>query len=289
MKILGTGLNGLIGSRIVELNKDKHTFQNISRSTGVDITDYSSVLNAISSSDAKVVFHAAANTDVKAAEKEKDLKEESQSWKINVIGTQNVAKACSQTGKKLIHISTDMVLGGDIMPKGGFKEDAALNPLSFYAVTKSEAEKIVQSLSTPWVIMRTAYPYRASFEKPDFVRFFKQWLTEKKPISVLIDRIISPTFIDDLANAFDVLVEKEALGIYHTVGSQIVSVYEAVVLIAKAFNLDTKLIGKTTRKEFLVGRPPEPFSSALNNDKIRKLGVNMHTFEQGLEIIKTQI
>ena len=289
MKILGTGLNGLIGSRIVELNKDKHIFQNISRSTGVDITDYSSVLNAISSSDAKVVFHAAANTDVKAAEKEKDLKEESQSWKINVIGTQNVAKACSQTGKKLIHISTDMVLGGDIMPKGGFKEDAALNPLSFYAVTKSEAEKIVQSLSTPWVIMRTAYPYRALFEKPDFVRFFKQWLTEKKPISVLIDRIISPTFIDDLANAFDVLVEKEALGIYHTVGSQIVSVYEAVVLIAKAFNLDTKLIGKTTRKEFLVGRPPEPFSSALNNDKIRKLGVNMHTFEQGLEIIKTQI
>lgn len=289
MKILGTGLNGLIGSRIVELNKDKHTFQNISRSTGVDITDYSSVLNAISSSDAKVVFHAAANTDVKAAEKEKDLGQESQSWKINVIGTQNVAKACSQTGKKLIHISTDMVIGGDIMPKGGFREDAALNPLSFYAVTKSEAEKIVQSLSTPWVIMRTAYPYRASFEKPDFVRFFKQWLTEKKPISVLIDRIISPTFIDDLANAFDVLVEKEALGIYHTVGSQIVSVYEAVVLIAKAFNLDTKLIGKTTRKEFLVGRPPEPFSSALNNDKIRKLGVNMHTFEQGLEIIKTQI
>ena len=289
MKILGTGLNGLIGSRIVELNKDKHTFQNISRSTGVDITDYSSVLNAISSSDAKVVFHAAANTDVKAAEKEKDLGQESQSWKINVIGTQNVAKACSQTGKKLIHISTDMVIGGDIMPKGGFREDAALNPLSFYAVTKSEAEKIVQSLSTPWVIMRTAYPYRASFEKPDFVRFFKQWLTEKKPISVLIDRIISPTFIDDLANAFDVLVEKEALGIYHTVGSQIVSVYEAVVLIAKAFNLDTKLIGKTTRKEFLVSRPPEPFSSALNNDKIRKLGVNMHTFEQGLEIIKTQI
>lgn len=289
MKILGTGLNGLIGSRIVELNKDKHTFQNISRSTGVDITDYSQVLNAISSSDASIIFHAAAYTDVKAAEKEKDLGQESKSWKINVIGTQNVAKVCSQTGKKLIYLSTDMVVGGDDMPEGGFREDAVPNPLSFYAVTKSEAEKIVQSLSTPWVIMRTAYPYRASFEKPDFVRFFKQWLTEKKPISVLTDRIISPTFIDDLANALDVLVEKDALGIYHTVDSQIVSIYEAVVLIAKAFNLDTKLIGKTTRKEFLIGRPPEPFSSALNNAKIRELGVSMHTFEQGLEIIKTQI
>lgn len=289
MKILGTGLNGLIGSRIVDLLKEKYTFQNISRSTGVDVTNYSQVLNTISSSDAKVVFHAAAHTDVKAAEKEKDLGQESQSWKINVIGTQNVAKVCAQTGKKLIYLSTDMVLGGDNMPKAGFKEDATQNPLSWYAITKSEAEKIVQSLSTPWVIMRTAYPYRASFSKPDFVRFFKNWLSEKKPISVLTDRIISPTFIDDLTNAFDVLVEKDASGIYHTVGSQIVSVYDAVVLIAKAFNLDTKLIGKTTRKEFLIGRPPEPFSSALNNDKIRELGVEMHTFEQGLEIIKTQI
>lgn len=289
MKILGTGLNGLIGSRIVDLLKDKYTFQNISRSTGVDVTNYSQVLNTISSSDAKVVFHAAAHTDVKAAEKEKDLGQESQSWKINVIGTQNVAKVCAQTGKKLIYLSTDMVLGGDNMPKAGFKEDATQNPLSWYSITKSEAEKIVQSLSTPWVIMRTAYPYRASFSKPDFVRFFKNWLSEKKPISVLTDRIISPTFIDDLAVALDTLVEKNASGIYHTAGSQIVSVYDAVVLIAKAFNLDTKLIGKTTRKEFLIGRPPEPFSSALNNDKIRELGVEMHTFEQGLEIIKTQI
>ncbi len=289
MKILGTGLNGLIGSRIVELNKDKHTFQNISRSTGVDITDYSQALNAISSSDAKVVFHAAAYTNVKGAQKEKDLKEKSQSWKINVIGTQNVAKACSQTGKKLIYISTDMVVGGDDMPEGGFKEDAVPNPLSFYAVTKSEAEKVVQSLSTPWVIMRTAYPYRASFEKPDFVRFFKDLISSGKSISVLTDRLISPTFIDDLAVALDVLVEKNASGIYHSVGSQIVSVYDAVILVAKAYNLDTGLVGKTTRKEFLIGLPPEPFSSALNNDKIRELGVEMHTFEQGLEIIKTQI
>lgn len=289
MNILGTGLNGLIGSRIVELLSPKYNFENLSRSSGVDITDFSSVNKAISSSSAKIVFHVAAFTDVKISEKEKDLGKESTAWKINVIGTQNVAKSCEQFGKKLIHVSTDLVLGGDEMPNGGFREDDKPNPLSFYAQTKYEAEKIVKSLSIPWIIMRSAYPYRAEFTKPDFVRFFRQNLQEGKSISVLTDRIVTPTFIDDIANALDVLIEKDSIGIYNVVGSQIINMYDAVSLIAKTFELDDSLIGKTTRAEFLVDRSPEPFSSALNNDKIRQLGVNMHTFNEGLQIIKKNL
>lgn len=286
MKILGTGLNGLVGSRIVELLKDSYEFENLSRSTGVDITNFSSVSKAIKNSSASFVMHLAAYTDVKTAEKDKGLGEESEAYKINVIGTKNVVKAAEEAGKKIIHFSTDMVVGGDDMPKGGYLEDAKPNPLSWYAITKYEGEKIVQNLSTPWIILRTAYPFRKEFAKPDFVRFFKSWLTEKKPISVLTDRLISPTFIDDLALAIKILIEKDAQGIYHTVGSQIISIYDAVMLIAKTYGLDTNLVEKTTRAEFLVGRPDEPFSSALNNDKIRQLGAKMHTFEQGLQIIK---
>ena len=33
MKILGTGLDGLVGSRIIELLSDKHEFENLSIST----------------------------------------------------------------------------------------------------------------------------------------------------------------------------------------------------------------------------------------------------------------
>jgi len=285
-KILGTGLSGLVGSRIVELLSGKFEFEDISRKTGINITDSKAVFDKISASEASVVLHLAAYTDVKGAEKEKELKEESESWKINVIGTQNVAKACEKTGKKIIYISTDLVLGGDDMPEGGFTEDALPNPLSWYAVTKYEAEKVIEKTSSPWIITRTAYPFRASYEKSDFVRFFRDLLRDGKPIPVLTDRLISPTFIDDLAGAFEALIEKEATGIFHTVGSQIISLYDAIIMIADNFNLDKSLIKKITREEFLVGRPPEPFSSALSNAKIKQLGVNMHTFEEGLHILK---
>jgi len=286
MKIIGTGLNGLFGSRIVELLSGKFEFENISRSTGVDITNFDQVYQAVKESSADFVFHLAAFTDVKTAELQKDLGEQSEAWKINVIGTQNVAKACESTGKKMIHFSTDLVVGGDDMPDGGFTEEAEYNPLNFYAQTKVEAEKSVQNLNSPWLILRPAYPYRKNFEKIDFVRFFKKTLEDKKAIAVLTDRVISPTFIDDLANGIEILLKSEATGIYNAVGSQILSIYDAVNLIAKTFDLDSSLISKTTRKEFLVGRPMEPFYSGLNNAKIRKLSVNMHSFEEGLQIIK---
>lgn len=286
MKILGTGLNGLFGSRIVELLSEQFEFENVSRSTGVDITNFDQVLQAVKASSAECVLHLAAYTDVKTAEAQKDLGSESEAWKINVIGTQNVAKACEVTNKKMIHFSTDLVVGGDEMPEGGFTEEASYNPLNFYAETKVEGEKIVKSLSSPWIILRPAYPYRNDFSKPDFVRFFKKTLTDQKPIAVLTDRVISPTYVDDVAVAIETLLKNGATGLYNSVGSQILSIYDAVNLIAKVFGLDSSLIGKTTRAEFLVSRPMEPFYSALNNAKIRKLSVNMHSFEEGLQMLK---
>lgn len=289
MRIAGTGLNGLVGSRIVELLSSKYEFQNLSRSTGVDISDYDSLSSAISNLDSDTVLHLAAYTDVKAAELEKDLGQESQSWKVNVAGTQNLVKACEEFNKKIIYFSTDMVVGGDKMPESGFTEEASLNPLSWYSKTKAEAEKAVKESSTPWLITRIAYPYRSSFEKLDFVRLFINMLKEGKQITALTDRIISPTFIDDIAGALDILIENKASGLYNVVGSSFVSIYDAAVLIAQTFNLDSSLVKETTREEFLVGKPPEPFYSALNNDKIKKLGAEMHTFKEGLELIKKQL
>lgn len=289
MKIFGTGLSGLLGSRIVELLGSTYTFLDNSRATGVDITDSEQIRKAINSSDADVVLHLAAHTNVKAAELERDLCEQSESWKINVLGTENVARACAETGKKLIFTSTDMVFDGENTPENGYAEEAQPNPLSWYAKTKYEAELRVQKLTTPWIIMRPAYPYRARFEKNDFVRLFMQKLSQGEQLTVLTDRIITPVFIDDLAHALDVLLVQNGQGIYHTVGSTQLSIYDAAGEIAQCFGYDKDLIGGATRAEFLVGRPPEPFNSALNNAKIQSLGVKMRTFREGLEEVKKQL
>lgn len=288
MKILGTGLTGLVGSRIVELLSGKYEFENISLSMGIDITNRESVLEKIKNSDAQVVLHLAAKTDVDECELGKSLGKEGEAWKINVLGTKNITEACSVTNKKLIYISTDFVFDGTNPPLGGYSEEDTPNPINWYAKTKYEGEKIVQNSKNPWIIVRIAYPYRANFAKLDFFRAILRELQEGKPVTAITDHIFTPTFVDDIAFAIDILIKNNVQGIFHVVGSQSLTPLNATNLIADEFGLDKSRINKTTRSEFFNNRAPRPFQLALKNDKITKLGVRMKTFEEGLREVKRQ-
>jgi len=298
MKILGTGLDGLVGSRIVELLKDQYEFE----SSVVDITDRNSIITRIRNSDASIVLHLAAKTDVDGCEEDREIdtkilrykdieRREGEwlikktAWGVNVFGTQNIADACQLSKKKLIYISTDFVFDG---VKKAYNESDTPNPINWYAKTKYEGEKIVQDLKSPWVIVRIAYPYRANFTKLDFFRTILKRLREGKPVTAVTDHIFIPTFIDDIAFAIDALIKNNSQGIFHVIGNQSLTPYDAVVLIAKEFDLDTSQINQITRAEFFNNRAPRSFQLVLKNDKIGKLGVKMKTFEEGVREIKRQ-
>ncbi|HEX7041622.1 MAG TPA: NAD(P)-dependent oxidoreductase [Patescibacteria group bacterium] len=289
MKIIGTGLSGLVGSRIVELLADKYEFEDISRKTGTDISDSGSLLKRLEASDAKWVIHMAAYTNVDGAEEQKNLGEQSDAWKINVLGVENVVKAAEATGKKVIYVSTDFVFDGENTPKEGYSEEDNPNPVNWYAKTKYEGELKIKTSNIPWVILRIAYPYRAEFEKNDFMRAIKNRLSQGLEIKAIEDHLFCPTFIDDLAGVFDTLISTDKEGIFHATGASALTPYEAAMLIAKEFGFDTNLIGKTTRGEYFAGKAKRPFDLSMNNDKIKSLGVGLKTFEEGLEEIKKQL
>lgn len=288
-KIIGTGLSGLVGSRVVELLGQDYDFEDISRKTGTDITDGNAVLERLQKSDAEWVIHMAAYTNVDGAEAEKDLKEQSESWKINVLGTENVVRAAEKTGKKIVYISTDFVFDGENAPKGGYTEEDTPNPINWYATTKHEGELRIQQSHAPWIITRIAYPYRAKFEKNDFMRAMKGRLEQGLGIKAITDHIYSPTFIDDVSFALDALLQQDARGIYHVTGSQFLSPHDAAMSIASEFGLDKNLIGTTTRDEYFSGKAKRPFDLSMNNAKIKSLGVVMKGFTEGLREIKKQL
>jgi len=289
MNIIGTGLSGLVGSRIVDLLSSEYSFEDISRKTGTDITDTPAVLNRLKFSNAEYVIHMAAYTNVDGAEEQKDLGENSEAWKINVLGTENVVKACEETGKKIIYISTDFIFDGENTPQGGYTEEDVPNPINWYAKTKYEGEKRVQNASIPWTIVRIAYPYRAQFDKNDFFRAMKNRLAEGQEIKAITDHVYCPTFIDDIAPALDVLISKNKSGIYHVTGNEALSPKDAALKIAETFDLDKNLIGTTTRSVYFSGKAQRPFDLSMNNGKIKALGVVMRGFAEGLQEVKKQI
>lgn len=283
--LLGTGLSGLVGSRIVELLKGEYNFTDLSFDTGVDVTNADSVNSKISATDASWILHLAAKTDVDGCEKEKGLGEQSTAWKINVGGTNNICAAAQRYHKRVIYISTDFIFDG---VNDFYDETSVPNPLNWYAKTKYEGEKIVSSMSEN-IIMRISYPYKCvNTQKRDFVHVIRDQLTLGKSIQAVTDHEFTPTFIDNIAVAVNALIKKNASGIYHVVGDSTLSPYDAAMLIAQTYSLSKDLITPTKRSDFYAGRAVRPYKLRLKNAKITTLGVHMKGFSEGLEELVKQ-
>mgnify|MGYP001567014129 CR=1 FL=1 len=286
MNIIGTGLSGLVGSRIVELLALDFSFENLSLETSVDITQKDVVSSRITASSATWVFHFAAKTDVDGCEKEKELGIASEAWKINVLATESVVAACKQTKKNLLYISTDFVFDGN---GNEYSEEDTPNPQSWYARTKHEGELRVQSMGKAGLIIRIAFPYRAvNSGKKDFFHRMMESLAGGKKLDAPADQLFVPTFIDDIAAAVRLLVSKSASGVYHVVGSHALSPLEAGQKIAKTFGFDEQLVKPVAFAAFYAGRASRPFHAVLSNAKIAKFGLAMSTFDEGLAAIKKQ-
>lgn len=286
MNILGTGLSGLVGSRVMELMAPDFTFENLSLETGVDITNRESVDRYFTKSDAPWVFHMAAYTDVQGAEKEKSMGVESVAWKVNVLATEHIATSCKKLGKKLLYIDTDYAFDGT---KKSYSEDDEPNPLGWYAVTKSEGAKRVLALGDPGLVIRISNPYRANpVGKKDWVHKMLERLQTGQPITCATDQLFVPTFIDDIAAALKALIQKNASGIYHVVSAPPLSPFDAGLIIAEMFGYDKNLVHQHPFAEMFAGRAPVPQYAALKNDKIQSLGVHMHSFAEGLGKVKKQ-
>lgn len=287
MNILGTGLSGLVGTRIVELLSQFYTFQDLSLTTGVDIRDKDVVTRKIKESDAPWVFHFAAVTDVDGSEEEKALGVKSKSWLVNVEATKNIVGACRENGKRLLYLSTDFVFDGT---KDIYTENDTPNPQGWYAVTKYEAEKYVSSLKEQGLIVRIAFPYCATNPtKKDFLHRMLEEIKSSHSISAPTDQIITPTLIDDIAHALRNLVNGNAGGIYHVVGSDALSPFQAGQKLANLLGYPEDAVKPTTFARFYQHRSLRPFHAHLSNDKITKFGIHMSTFVEGLGKIKTQL
>lgn len=281
--ILGTGLSGLVGSRIVELLSERFEFEDLSFDTGVDITNPEQVTAKIDNSKADWILHLAAKADVDGCEADIKMGKDGAAWKINVEGTRNIVEAAQKRGKKVIYISTDFVFDGT---QDFYTESDTPRPLNWYGQTKYEGEQVVLSQDGN-VVARITYPYTAKKgPKKDFIRAILSLLSHNHPVLSLTDHVFTPTMIDDIALGLQTIINSSTTGIYHLVGGESLSPYDASVLIAQEFGYPIERVQKVKMKDYFKNRAPRPYKLATKNDRISRLGVKMRTFHEGLIDIK---
>lgn len=289
-KILVFGGSGLVGSRFTTLCKNSFEI-NAPDATYVDILKSDQLLKFVSKSDAEVIINFAAFTQVEAAEKEKGDKE-GLCYKLNALGSKNVADVCKRGNKKLIHISTEYVFDGT-KSDGSYQEEDKPNPINWYGATKFFGEKFVLESGCNFTLVRISMPFSAKYElKKDVARFFFGQLKNKIEINAIADQKITPTLTDDIASALAVLVNKKNSGIYHVSSKNPTTPFGFARLIAKIFNLDSSLIKPIQFDEYNVKKQAKLLrNSSLDPAKFeREFGkTTLHTIEEEVKLVKSQL
>jgi dTDP-4-dehydrorhamnose reductase len=295
--ILVTGSNGLLGQKIIYGLLDKGGVQIISSSRGpnrmrrrdgyqyvdLDITDAARVSGVFAQYKPTVVINCAAYTNVDACETNIDACQA-----LNVDAVKYLVAECARHGSHLVHLSTDFVFDG---LTGPYKEEDTPNPLSHYARTKLEAEKIIAASSVSWAIIRTIIIYGVVDDnsRSNVVLWTKRSLENRQDIRVINDQYRSPTLAEDLAAACIAAALKKAQGIYHVSGSEVMCMLDIVRTVAEYFKLDTTYIHPVTTAELKQPAARPPMTGFVIDKARRDLGYAPHTFLEGLAVVRTQL
>ena len=233
----------------------------------VDITDQPAVENALAAAHAEIVFNSAAYNQVDGAEQEPLA-----ALEVNALGVRNLAMACRQTSAHLVHFSTDYVFDGHTSRP--YTEDAPPHPLSAYAVSKLAGELYAQAYLEKPLVIRTCGvfgPAGRNTPRGNFVELMLRLARAGKPIRVVEDHVVSPTFAPWLAARTVDLAELHLSGVFHIGGGTPTSWFDFARMIFDAAGLRPELTRTNEREYRTAARRPK--YSALSNSKMEAAGI----------------
>ncbi|HNX64258.1 MAG TPA: dTDP-4-dehydrorhamnose reductase [Oscillospiraceae bacterium] len=232
MKILVTGVNGQLGYDVVKELKRREISCIGTDINDFDITDEEETLDFIQSYSPDAVIHCAAYTAVDKAEDERE-----KCFSVNVLGTENISKACKRISAKIIYISTDYIFDG----KGTeyFETDSPICPINYYGETKYKGEEKVGEYLEKFFIVRISWVF--GINGNNFVKTMLKLGKERDEINVVCDQIGSPTYTADLAPLLCDMVVTEKYGVYHATNEGLCSWAEFAEKIFEISGLSVKV------------------------------------------------
>lgn len=205
-KVIVTGANGQLGRAINRLYAGSTEYELVNTDVGeLDITNVDRVMEFAREIRPYAIINCAAYTAVEACEKEEDL-----AFRINAIGPRNLSIAATETGAKLMHVSTDYVFDGNGCRP--YVETDPVGPQGAYGRTKLAGENFVKEFSYRHYIVRTAWLYG---DGKNFVKTMLRLSETNDKVRVVKDQVGSPTSADELAKAIAYLLPTENYGLFH--------------------------------------------------------------------------
>jgi dTDP-4-dehydrorhamnose reductase len=293
MRILITGSNGLLGQKIVAQCLSRgHIFLATSKGenrnpdcpesfyASMDICDEDEIITIFKSFKPTNVIHTAALTNVDYCELHPEECQE-----VNVNASEKLWKACKASDIHFQLLSTDFVFDGI---KGNYSETDSVGPLSVYAQSKVDAERLLLHDSmSDYSIVRTIIVYGNghNLSRSNIVLWAKDALAASKDLSIVDDQFRAPTWADDLAWACLEICRRNKNGIYHICGPETMSVYNIVIRIGAHFGYSTDKITRSSSSTLnQPAKRPSKTGFDLSKAKI-DLGYEPKSLESTLDLL----
>ena len=208
MKILITGSTGLLGQALSYKLAGAHDVVGVSRHAPTvklpgrhvlcDLSNARETRGLIAKEGPfDAVIHTQALSDVDRCEQEPVL-----AFSQNAGTAQNLIDALADKSAWFFYVSTDYVFDGNA--QSPYDEQSPVNPISVYARSKVEGERVSLHYSRG-IVLRPSTLFGAA--RNNFCNALVNALRSERPIQVFSDQTTSPTYTKDCAETITLLFE----------------------------------------------------------------------------------
>ena len=174
-KIVVTGGTGRFGNVLKKIKSNYNIF--FPKKNEFNILDYKNIIRYVEKVKPKVIVHLAGlSRPMKIHDKEI-----SKSIDLNIIGTSNITKVCSEKNIKLIYFSTNYVYPGK---KGNYSERDSLLPVNNYAWSKLGGEAAVHLYKNS-LILRVCMTEKPFVHKAAFANVKNNFIYQEQVAEIL--------------------------------------------------------------------------------------------------------
>jgi dTDP-4-dehydrorhamnose reductase len=268
MRVLVTGASGQLADAVLREFADREVVAH-TRAT-LDVTDIDAVMRAVDQARPDAIVNCAAFNHVDAAEdRPRDA------FAVNAFAVRTLARAADACGATLVHYGSDFVFAGLEGPGAEpYDESAAPSPRSVYGASKLVGEWMALDCRRPYVLrVESLFGMPAEWTgRRGSLETIVAGLEAGREVPVFTDRVVSPSYVVDVAAATRHLVDSAAApGLYHCVNSGHATWYQVACEAARLLGVQPRLKAMTTAEaKFAAARPR---FSVLSNRKLAGAGL----------------
>lgn len=267
-KLLITGTSGFLGGRIADYYKDKYEICAPTHAQ-LDITDEKSVSNVLEEYRPDAVIHCAGISDLAIFERERE-----RSWRINVDGSVNMAKASDKIRAKCVICSSDQIYFGN-RTEGPHREDEVLSPVTPYGQGKLCAEQECLKVNPDCVQLRLSWMYdtftRNGNEHGDFFRNLLRQIEQEEELRYPVYDRRGITDVNEVIRNLEKVFEIPG-GIYNFGSTNDMDTFRTMCTVFQNVGLE---VGRIGRNEEAYRDNPRDMCMCM--DKAATVGIRFRT------------